>query len=69
MTFSIAWVVLAATVSVLAMLRRAGTADHRSGGRARQSGNILVVLAVVYSVVLIAGFVYIGWHSGLGWIK
>ena len=69
MTLTIAWVVLAVTVTVLAMLRRAATVPNNGEAQVRKSGKVLAVLAIVYSLVLIVGFVYIGVQSSLGWIK
>jgi heme/copper-type cytochrome/quinol oxidase subunit 2 len=69
MTLSILWVVLAATVTVVAMLRRAGTNQDQGEVRVRQSGKALSVVAIVYSLVLLAGFLYIGWHHGLALMR
>jgi hypothetical protein len=69
MTLSVVWVVLAATVIMLAMLRRIGVSPEPSEVRVRQSGKALTVVAIVYSLVLIAGFFYIGWEHGLALIK
>ena len=63
MTFSVIWVVLAAMVTVLAILRRSSTDDEQGEVQVRQSGKALTVVAVIYSLVLIAGFLYIGWHT------
>jgi heme/copper-type cytochrome/quinol oxidase subunit 2 len=69
MTFSVVWVVLAATVIVIAMLRRAGASHHQAEVQVRQSGRALTVVAVIYSLVLLAGFLYIGWQHGLELMK
>ena len=65
MTFSIVWVVLAATVTLVAMMHRAGANQDQVQVRIRQSGKALPAVAIVYSLVLLAGFLYIGWQHGL----
>lgn len=65
MTFSVIWVLLAATVIVLAMLRRTGSAKGQAEVEVSQSGKALILVAVGYSVALIAGFLYIGWQTAL----
>jgi len=65
MTFSVIWVLLAATVSVLAIMRRAGANNVQSDVQVRQSGRALMAAAILYSLVLIAGFLYIGWQTAL----
>jgi hypothetical protein len=69
MTFSILWLVLAATVTVAASMRRSDTIQGEGEVRVRQSGNLLTGVAVVYSLVLLAGFLYIGWQHSLELIK
>jgi hypothetical protein len=74
MTFSILWVVLASTVTVIALMRRScapvASAPKRSGdGKLRQTGQALTTLGVIYSLVLLAGFLYIGWQHSLGLMK
>lgn len=69
MTFSILWVVLAATVTIVASMRRSGTHQDQGEVRVRQSGKALSVVAIVYSLVLLAGFLYIGWHHSLEFMK
>ena len=74
MTFSILWVVLASTVTVIALMRASyspsASALKRSGdGQFRQPGQTLTVLGVIYSLVLLAGFLYIGWQHSLDFMK
>jgi heme/copper-type cytochrome/quinol oxidase subunit 2 len=69
MTFSILWVVLAATVTIVASMRRSGANQDQGEVRVRQSGKALTVVAVVYSLVLLAGFLYIGWQHGLALMR
>jgi heme/copper-type cytochrome/quinol oxidase subunit 2 len=69
MTFSVLWVVLAATVTVIAMMRRAPTSHQQAEVQVRQSGRALTVVAVIYSLVLLAGFIYVGWQHGLELMK
>jgi heme/copper-type cytochrome/quinol oxidase subunit 2 len=69
MTFSILWVVLAATVTIFASLRRSGTQQQQGEVRVRKSGKALTVVAIVYSFVLVAGFLYIGWQHSLELMK
>ncbi|MGD0299130.1 MAG: hypothetical protein ABSE86_18645 [Bryobacteraceae bacterium] len=65
MTFCILWVVLATTVIIFANMRRASTNQDHGDVQVRQSGKALTVIAIVYSLVLLAGFLYIGWqHIG-----
>jgi hypothetical protein len=61
LTLSILWVVLAATVTMLATMRKTpATTRQEAGTQVRESGHVLTLLAVVYGVVLLGGFVYIG---------
>ena len=60
LTLSIVWLVLAASVPVIAILRKApDKAVQQSGVLTRESGGALTVLAVIYGVALLAGFVYV----------
>jgi hypothetical protein len=70
-TFSIVWVVLAATVSVVAMLRKVGVNQDQDQGevQARHSARLLTAIGIVYSLVLLAGFLYIGCRHGLELLK
>jgi heme/copper-type cytochrome/quinol oxidase subunit 2 len=69
MTFSIFWLVLAATVTVVASMRRSDTTRGEGEIQVRQSGKVLIGVGVVYSLVLLAGFLYIGWQHGLELMK
>jgi hypothetical protein len=61
LTLSILWVVLAATVTMLATMKKTpATARQEAGAQVRESGHALTFLAVIYGVVLLGGFVYIG---------
>ena len=77
--FSIVWVVLATTVTVIATTRRTAVrqddgasptefpadAVEETGSR----GKALTGFAVVYTLALLAGFVYISWQHGQELIK
>ena len=69
MSVSILWVVLAATVTVVAMLRRASANQDQGDVQVSQSGKALTAAAIVYSLVLLVGFLYIGWQHGLELMK
>jgi hypothetical protein len=74
MTFSILWIVLASTVTVIALMRtryspNASALKHSGDGQSRQPGQTLTVLGVIYSLVLLAGFLYIGWQHSLEFMK
>lgn len=69
MSVSILWVVLAATVTVVAMLRRASANQDQGDVQVSQSGKALTAVAIVYSLVLLVGFLYIGWQHGLELMK
>jgi heme/copper-type cytochrome/quinol oxidase subunit 2 len=70
MTFSILWVVLAATVIVVASMRRSGVSQDQGGGlQVRQPGRALTAVGIVYSLVLLAGFLYIGWQHSIELMK
>jgi hypothetical protein len=56
-TLSILWVVLAATVTMIATMKRAPAVPHEAAVQIRESDRVLTLLAVVYGVVLLAGFV------------
>ena len=58
LTLSILWLVLAASVIAIAILRKASAKTmQESGLETRESGGALSVLAVIYGVALLAGFV------------
>lgn len=68
LTFCVLWVMFAAAVTVLAMFRRsAAKAADSPQMQANESGSALALLAVVSSLALLAGFVYVGRYlvSGL----
>jgi heme/copper-type cytochrome/quinol oxidase subunit 2 len=69
MTFPILWLVLAATVTVVANMRRSDTTRDEGEVQVRRTSKLLTGVAVVYSLVLLAGFLYIGWQHGLELIK
>jgi hypothetical protein len=60
LALSILWVVLAAAVTMIATMKKAPASPLNAGVKARESGRVLTLLAVVYGAVLLAGFVYIG---------
>ena len=60
LTLSILWLVLAASVCVITILRKSpGTTAEDPGRQASESGGALTVLAVLYGMALLAGFVYV----------
>jgi hypothetical protein len=59
LTLSIFWVVLAATVTMIATVRKVPAISRDPGVQTRESGRALTLLAVVYGLTLLAGFVYI----------
>ena len=78
LAFSVVWVVLATAVVVLATFRkanvtvecedesriiqqRAATAQHLDTTDRR--GKVFGALAVFYGLVLLSGFVYVGWQN------
>jgi len=65
MTFSVVWILLAAMVTLAAMMRRAIPARAQVQVHVRQSGKALGIVAILYSLVLIAGFLYIGWQTAV----
>ncbi len=69
MTFSILWVVLAATVIVVANMRRSGGNQDQGDVQVRQTGKVLTAVGIVYSLVLLAGFLYIGWQHSIQLMK
>jgi heme/copper-type cytochrome/quinol oxidase subunit 2 len=61
LTLSVLWVMLAALVTVVAMIRRsAGETPDYAKEQVKESGNALAFIAVVCSLVLLVGFVYVG---------
>ena len=60
LTLSILWVVLAATVTTIGTTRKARARLRQDAGvQVRESGRALLLLAVIYGVALLAGFVYL----------
>ncbi len=59
LTFSILWVTFAAAITAMALIKRpaAGNADY---AETRESGGVLAFIAVLSSLLLLAGFVYVG---------
>jgi hypothetical protein len=59
LTFSILWVMFAAAITAMALIKRsaAGNADH---AESPESGKVLAFIAVLSSLLLLAGFVYVG---------
>lgn len=58
-TLSLLWVLLAASVTVIAMLRKAPPAGPVTDSPRLESGRGVAVLALLYGVALLAGFLYI----------
>jgi hypothetical protein len=50
------------------MLRRTGT-DVKGEVLVSESGKTIIVIAIVYGLVLIAGFLYVGWQHSLELIR
>jgi hypothetical protein len=60
LTLSILWVVLAATVTMIATMRRTpAQVRQEAGAQVRESGRALTLLAVIYGAALLAGFLYV----------
>ena len=61
LTFSVLWVVLAAAVTVLAMMRRTTVENPDSAEpQPHESGDVLAFVALFSSLLLLAGFLYVG---------
>ena len=60
LTFSIVWVILAAAVPLAAMTRKTRAVPESGAVPSRESGKAIAVLAVVYGLTLLAGFIYVG---------
>jgi lysylphosphatidylglycerol synthetase-like protein (DUF2156 family) len=69
MTFSILWILLAATVIVVASMRRSGINQDQDGVQVTQPGKALTAAGIFYSLVLLAGFLYIGWQHSIELMK
>lgn len=65
LTYSIVWVGLAAAVIMIAMNRKTATNLDQGEVQAGESGKGFAVFAVVYGLLLLAGFVYVTWQHGL----
>jgi hypothetical protein len=60
LTLSILWVVLAATVTIIATMRKAPARLRQDTGmQVRESGRALPLLAVIYGMILLVGFAYL----------
>lgn len=59
LTLSVLWVVLAVTISIAALQRRSTKAVVTATRTDHESGKVLVFAAVLCSLVLLAGFVYV----------
>ena len=61
LTFSVLWVMLAAAVTVMAMMRRATVQNpDQAETQSHESGNVLAIVALFSSLLLLAGFLYVG---------
>ncbi|HTS49130.1 MAG TPA: hypothetical protein VMH05_14365 [Bryobacteraceae bacterium] len=60
LTFSILWVMFAAAITALMLIRRSATQADSAETQARESGNVLAFIAVLSSLLLLAGFLYVG---------
>jgi hypothetical protein len=69
LTYSIVWLVLAATVIVIAMNRKTVPVQDRGDVQIGEPGKGVAVFAIAYGVALFAGFVYVSWQHGLELIK
>ena len=69
LTLSIVWVALAATVIVVATIRKRSNHTQEDRSHSPESGKAIGVLAIAYGLVLLAGFVYVGWTHGLELIR
>jgi hypothetical protein len=69
LTYSIVWVALAAAVIMIAMNRKTATNLDQGDVQTGESGKGFAVFAVVYGLLLLAGFVYVSWQHGLELIR
>ncbi len=61
LAFSVIWLFLAGTVTLFAMLRRSHAAEQsRADIDSKVTGNAIALLAAIYSLALVAGFLYLG---------
>jgi len=72
LTYSIVWLVLAAAVIIIAKNRRTLTLQNSSEApvpsepmAANEPGSGFALLAIVYGLLLLAGFVFVSWRFGL----
>lgn len=66
---SITWVALAAAVTVIAIMKKAAVDQDNGEVQVKEPGKPVTVLAVIYGLALLGGFVYVSWHHGLELIK
>lgn len=60
LAFSVIWLFLAGTVTLFAMLRRSRAAEQsRTNVDTKVSGNAIALLAAIYSLALLVGFLYL----------
>lgn len=72
LTYSIVWLALAAAVIIIARRRSAPALQNAcpapvtgETSAAGEHGSGLALLAILYGLLLLAGFVYISWRYGL----
>ncbi len=68
MILSLVWVLLAAAVSLLTMIRKAGAKSDCGQLQVRQSGKALTA-GVIFSLALLGGFLYLTWQYGMELVK
>jgi len=59
LTLSVLWVVLAVAVTVVALWRKSARAAVNAIQSQDESGKVMLIAAVLYSLALCAGFVYV----------
>jgi len=72
LTYSIVWLVLAAAVIIIAKNRRTPALQNSCEApvpsepmAANERGSGFALLAIVYGLLLLAGFVFVSWRFGL----
>ena len=60
LTFSILWVMFAAAITAMMLIRRSAAHADSAETQTRESGNVLAFIAVLSSLLLLAGFLYVG---------
>ena len=61
LTFSVLWLIFAAAITVAAMVKRsAGDTPAVQDAQTKDFGDALVIVAVLSTLMLFAGFLYIG---------